>query len=392
MASCCRALMAKKGKKRPYATVSSCVCVAQKCTLAYGTTTACYFATIHERSTLALAETVRELGQRAVVGKVNMDQNCPAYLRETTQQSVHDTARFIHAIKAMKCDRVQAAITPRFAITCSMELMKGLADLAEQHGTLIQVCTLQLAYYLIAAGVRCNPHSREACFEPPREMTAQFDSAQEGGATLVEAIRRQRAPKTTPGTGEYMSLHRCKMAIGFQQLALHHIITSVAIHCPLMVRKVLFFQTHISENQEEVKCVLELFPDAKNYTDVYLSTGLLNSKIYRTLYKLQNVYCLPMGKISLSAPEDLYFSPAEPPKLCIEIIQSTKAHCWMAPLVRMQYAALDAAPAITPLHTLPRVSQEEYKYWGPTIGTPVCPGPSPHSWCRRFLHLPSLNM
>jgi guanine deaminase len=38
-------------------------------------------------------------------------------------------------------------------------------------------------------------------------------------------------------------------------------------------------QTHIAENKNECKLVAELFPDSKNYADVYDSTGLLNDKM-----------------------------------------------------------------------------------------------------------------
>ena len=31
----------------------------------------------------------------------------------------------------------------------------------------------------------------------------------------------------------------------------------------------VYMQTHLSENLDEIRSVLELFPDAKNYTDVY---------------------------------------------------------------------------------------------------------------------------
>ncbi|MBA4337084.1 guanine deaminase [bacterium] len=39
-----------------------------------------------------------------------------------------------------------------------------------------------------------------------------------------------------------------------------------------------FIQTHLSENKDEIAWVKELFPDAKNYTDVYYKAGLLGPK------------------------------------------------------------------------------------------------------------------
>lgn len=41
----------------------------------------------------------------------------------------------------------------------------------------------------------------------------------------------------------------------------------------------LYFQSHISENLEEVALVKELFPESKSYTDVYHKHNLLTDKV-----------------------------------------------------------------------------------------------------------------
>uniref|UniRef100_A0A2K5SIR0 Guanine deaminase n=1 Tax=Cebus imitator TaxID=2715852 RepID=A0A2K5SIR0_CEBIM len=65
-------------------------------TLKNGTTTACYFGTIHTDSSLLLAEITDKFGQRAFVGKVCMDLNdsVPEY-KETTEESIKETERFV---------------------------------------------------------------------------------------------------------------------------------------------------------------------------------------------------------------------------------------------------------------------------------------------------------
>nr|CAD7425309.1 unnamed protein product [Timema monikensis] len=108
-------------------------------TLNYGTTTACYFSTIHLESSLKLASIVKELGQRALVGKVNMNQNSPESLTETTTASVQDTESFIKSVLDLQSDLVQPIVTPRFAISCDMDLMKQLGALAEKYKTAIQL-------------------------------------------------------------------------------------------------------------------------------------------------------------------------------------------------------------------------------------------------------------
>ncbi|KAL4689586.1 hypothetical protein H8959_012377, partial [Pygathrix nigripes] len=63
-------------------------------TLKNGTTTACYFGTLHTDSSLLLAEITDKFGQRAFVGKVCMDLNdtFPEY-KETTEESIKETER-----------------------------------------------------------------------------------------------------------------------------------------------------------------------------------------------------------------------------------------------------------------------------------------------------------
>ncbi|XP_027518678.1 guanine deaminase isoform X3 [Chiroxiphia lanceolata] len=72
-------------------------------TLKNGTTTACYFATIHTDTSLLLAEIIDKFGQRAFVGKVCMDMNdsVPQY-KEITADSVQETERFVKELLEKK--------------------------------------------------------------------------------------------------------------------------------------------------------------------------------------------------------------------------------------------------------------------------------------------------
>ncbi len=67
-----------------------------------GTTTACYYATLHLEASQILARTCHERGQRAFVGKCQMDRNAPADYRESdAAQSVADTKSFIAYCKQL---------------------------------------------------------------------------------------------------------------------------------------------------------------------------------------------------------------------------------------------------------------------------------------------------
>ena len=67
-------------------------------------------------------------GLSAYVGKVNMDRNSVEPLEETTQESMQETERFLEASKAYAAKDVLPILTPRFAPSCSDELMRWLGD------------------------------------------------------------------------------------------------------------------------------------------------------------------------------------------------------------------------------------------------------------------------
>ncbi|KAJ7219426.1 Metallo-dependent hydrolase [Mycena pura] len=102
-----------------------------------GTTTCCYFGTIHLEGTKVLAETVHASGQRAFVGKCDMDRNSPSYYIEpSAEASISAAKAFISHVRQLPSNSdsaeplVQPILTPRFAITCTASLLKSLGGLA----------------------------------------------------------------------------------------------------------------------------------------------------------------------------------------------------------------------------------------------------------------------
>ncbi|KAF7294810.1 hypothetical protein MIND_01018700 [Mycena indigotica] len=106
-----------------------------------GTTTCCYFGTIHLEGTKVLANIVHSLGQRAFVGKCNMDSNSPDhYIEPTVEASISATKSLVAHIERLPTfgtERlVHPILTPRFAITCSSPLLKELGKLASADSSL----------------------------------------------------------------------------------------------------------------------------------------------------------------------------------------------------------------------------------------------------------------
>ncbi|XP_053263758.1 guanine deaminase isoform X1 [Podarcis raffonei] len=108
-------------------------------TLKNGTTTACYFGTIHTDASLLLADIIDKFGQRAFVGKVCMDINESfEEYKETTTESIKETERFVRGVLDKKYPRVHPIVTPRFGPSCTEELLNSLGKLAKIHDLHVQ--------------------------------------------------------------------------------------------------------------------------------------------------------------------------------------------------------------------------------------------------------------
>ncbi|KAH7234237.1 hypothetical protein B0J15DRAFT_571265, partial [Fusarium solani] len=108
--------------------------------LRHGITTASYYGSRHAEATRILAKICHKKGQRALVGKCNMDRNAPDYIcEEDASASLHETEECIRHIRALDGNEdalVTPVVTPRFAICCTPELLKGLGDMIRGDDTL----------------------------------------------------------------------------------------------------------------------------------------------------------------------------------------------------------------------------------------------------------------
>ena len=101
-----------------------------------GTFHACIFTTIHREAASYLIRRMEELGLYGYVGKVNMDIGSPDYLSETVEGSLSETERFLDEFQGNRT--AKPILTPRFAPTCSAELMKGLGELGRKYHAGVQ--------------------------------------------------------------------------------------------------------------------------------------------------------------------------------------------------------------------------------------------------------------
>ncbi len=102
------------------------------------TTRAVIFGTLHRPATELLMDKMEESGLVTYVGKVNMDRNCPDYLREeSADAALAVTESWICATKD-KYRNTRPILTPRFIPTCTDQLMHGLRGLVEKYHLPVQ--------------------------------------------------------------------------------------------------------------------------------------------------------------------------------------------------------------------------------------------------------------
>jgi guanine deaminase len=106
--------------------------------VANGTTTAAVYSSVHEQATDIAFRTAQSKGVRAFIGKVMMDRNTPAALQEDTQASIDASLRLFDQWDGADSGRLRYIFSPRYAGSCSMELMQRVGQIAKERNAFVQ--------------------------------------------------------------------------------------------------------------------------------------------------------------------------------------------------------------------------------------------------------------
>jgi len=96
-----------------------------------GTTTVVDHLSVHHADEAFQA--ARESGIRARMGKVLMDSDSPDGLEEDTVRGLRDSEALIRRHHGAENGRIRYAVTPRFAVSCTEECLRGARDLADAY-------------------------------------------------------------------------------------------------------------------------------------------------------------------------------------------------------------------------------------------------------------------
>ncbi|TWU33394.1 amidohydrolase family protein [Novipirellula artificiosorum] len=168
--------------------------------LSVGTTSFCAYASVHHLSTIESLRVADEMGFRGVIGQVLMDQNAPATLCREPNQLLDEASRTLERFPPSAS--MAAAVTPRFAISCSRELLAGAGALANGVGAIVQTHLAE---------------TKDEC----AQVSRLFD-----GQRYVDVYRDTNllTPRTVLGHGIHLDDNDCRV------LAEHQ---SRVAHCPV---------------------------------------------------------------------------------------------------------------------------------------------------------------
>ncbi|MGI8733977.1 MAG: 5'-deoxyadenosine deaminase [Pyrinomonadaceae bacterium] len=102
-----------------------------------GTTCALTMETVNH--TEEVFKVVEESGFRATIGKCMMDKGdeVPAALNENTQASIAASLALLESWNGKASGRIRYCFAPRFAVSCTTELLSAVARLARERGVMI---------------------------------------------------------------------------------------------------------------------------------------------------------------------------------------------------------------------------------------------------------------
>ena len=102
-----------------------------------GTTCALTMETV--RHTEEVLRVVEETGFRATVGKCMMDKGdgVPSELQEETNESIRESLALVEKWHGKAGGRIRCCFAPRFAISCTRELLREVSELSRKHGVMI---------------------------------------------------------------------------------------------------------------------------------------------------------------------------------------------------------------------------------------------------------------
>lgn len=102
---------------------------------AHGTTMIAAYGTSNHAAVRAAIDVAKQRRMAGVIGQVLMDRNAPDELLHPISRQIDETESLLDATRGQ---RIGTAVTPRFAVSCSAELLAAAGKLAKETGAIVQ--------------------------------------------------------------------------------------------------------------------------------------------------------------------------------------------------------------------------------------------------------------
>lgn len=102
-----------------------------------GTMRVVAFASVHLESTLLLMRLLDKAGMGGLVGKVNMNRNCPEGLQERVEDAIKACDVLVEAFNR-EDSLVRPIVTPRFIPSCTPEMLQACGEMARRYNLPVQ--------------------------------------------------------------------------------------------------------------------------------------------------------------------------------------------------------------------------------------------------------------
>ena len=103
----------------------------------HGTMRVVAFASVHLESTFLLMHLLDKAGMGGLVGKVNMNRNCPEGLQERVDDALKACDVLVEAY-GKEDSLVRPIVTPRFIPSCTPEMLQACGDMARRYNLPVQ--------------------------------------------------------------------------------------------------------------------------------------------------------------------------------------------------------------------------------------------------------------
>lgn len=106
--------------------------------LALGTTAMAVYSSSHYDATHAAFQAAAETGIRAFMGRTMMDRHAPANLLASAENNIEESLRLASQWHGYDSGRLGYVLTPRFALSCTPELLQRCGEVARSEGLPVQ--------------------------------------------------------------------------------------------------------------------------------------------------------------------------------------------------------------------------------------------------------------